>query len=130
MPTLSFRHLVEQYHLEALSIPFFKIDCEGCEYSVIPSFTDEQWDKIQVRVSSTPSITTLPSTIWVGCFALVIFFVLQKPYCMGTTVRDITVPTLVFCRKHMAKCTRTTCSPLTSLQKQLLTPRIRDTATS
>ena len=33
------------------SIPFFKIDCEGCEYSVIPTFTDEQWDKIQVRPS-------------------------------------------------------------------------------
>jgi hypothetical protein len=42
---------VEQYHLEAMmeSIPFFKIDCEGCEYSVIPSFTDEQWGKVQVR---------------------------------------------------------------------------------
>lgn len=51
VPTLSFGHLVEQYHLEAMmeSIPFFKIDCEGCEYSVIPSFTDEQWGKVQVR---------------------------------------------------------------------------------
>lgn len=51
MPTLSFGHLVEQYHLEAMvtSIPFFKIDCEGCEYSVIPSFSDQQWDTIQVR---------------------------------------------------------------------------------
>ena len=27
-------------------IPCFQIDCEGCEYAVIPSFTDEAWDKI------------------------------------------------------------------------------------
>ena len=53
VPTLSFGHLIERYHLEVMmeSIPFFKIDCEGCEYSVIPTFTDEQWDKIQVRPS-------------------------------------------------------------------------------
>jgi hypothetical protein len=69
VPTLSFNHLIEEYHLNLAeapaagsagsagaaagaavqSIPFFKIDCEGCEYSVIPSFTDEQWDKIIVR---------------------------------------------------------------------------------
>ena len=69
VPTLSFNHLIEEYHLNldeapaaagsaaagaaagaaVQSIPFFKIDCEGCEYSVIPSFTDEQWDKIIVR---------------------------------------------------------------------------------
>ena len=32
-----------------MRVPFFKIDCEGCEYSVIPSFTDESWDLIQAR---------------------------------------------------------------------------------
>ena len=32
-----------------MRVPFFKIDCEGCEYSVIPSFTDELWGLIQAR---------------------------------------------------------------------------------
>lgn len=34
--------MIEKYKLEGLAIPFFKIDCEGCEYAVIPSFTDEE----------------------------------------------------------------------------------------
>ena len=47
------------------SIPFFKIDCEGCEYSVIPTFTDEQWDKIQVR-PSLPRSSCVCVCVWGG----------------------------------------------------------------
>ena len=73
VPTLRYTTLVEKYHLAGcvssvrsrlpaltaegalvgggcrMRVPFFKIDCEGCEYSVIPSFTDESWDLIQAR---------------------------------------------------------------------------------
>ena len=73
VPTLRYSTLVEKYHLAGcvssarsrlpaltaegalvgggcrMRVPFFKIDCEGCEYSVIPSFTDESWDLIQAR---------------------------------------------------------------------------------
>ena len=55
-----------------MRVPFFKIDCEGCEYSVIPSFTDESWGLIQAR----PKPLLLPVLLLLLVLLLVFVLVL------------------------------------------------------
>ena len=43
-----------------MKLAFFKIDCEGCEYSVIPGFSAEEWEK----VGSDHPYHYLGSAIW------------------------------------------------------------------
>ena len=52
-PTQTWEGLLTQYpQIASLRLKFFKIDCEGCEYAVIPLFSDTEWDAIDEGTSA------------------------------------------------------------------------------
>jgi len=59
-----------------MRVPFFKIDCEGCEYSVIPSFTDESWGLIQARPKPLLLPVLLPLLVLLLVFLLLLVLLL------------------------------------------------------